>query len=595
MKNLLSLSLACTLLLSPKSTSADAVLMADSKRVSAVEYLYADVSDANSILATIDSGLLSTYQGKDRAAWEQLYREKRAKLANELERLPTSGLTGRDTMAIAAMRKQMKAFTGGGALFSPSAKCRDAARKDIAYPALKSALVSCFVEIGNSLSFEGGKINRVSALDLLHETSDRNRRRAVFFAFVPLWQAINGNNEPDSPYRRMIAGAAAEAAKNGSEIDNAARDIGIDPAEVERWLEQILNAWRESSGDTMIEPWDFRFETGEADRLLGTYIPRESLQPINQHYYQDLGADLKKMGTLYDLAPRPEKAALAYTDFVTHGRMVNGAWRPTVARVSAPYERGGLFVLNELVHENGHVVNITAIRNRPAFVNWPSDLFAEAFADVPSWSTYEPVWQRRYLGHEAPEQLSLRALYSAVVLDVAWSLFELRMIRAPQTDPNALWTEITSRYLHIVPHPELSWWAVRVQLADLPGYMANYGLGAVLTAEMRQHISEALGGFDTGNPRWYGWLSEHLLRYGSERDTRTLMQDFLGHPVSPQALLKQIHRLKSLHAGSDHSVDSLGLSTFLSPGYPAGLSQLSSQRPHSSWNEYLLWDLPIPQ
>jgi hypothetical protein len=597
MKNLLSLSLACSLLLSPKSISADAGPMANSKKVSAVEYLYADVSDANSILGSIDSGLLSTYRGKDRAAWEQFYREKRAKLAKKLESLPGSGLSSGDTRAIAAMRKQMKAFTGGGALFSPAAKCQDAARKDIAYPDLKSALVACFVEIGNSLNFEGSKINRVSALDLLHETSDPSRRKAVFFAFVPLWQAINGNNEPDSPYRRMIAGASAQAAKNGSEIDNAARDIGIDPAEVERWLVQILDAWRESSGDTMVDPWDFRFEAGQADRLLGTYIPRESLQPINQRYYRDLGADLEQMGTLYDLSPRPKKAALAYTEFVTHGRMVNGAWRPTVARVSAPYERGGLFVLNELVHENGHVVNITAIRNRPAFVDWPSDLFAEAFADVPSWSTYEPLWQRRYIGHEAPEQLSLRALYSVVVLDVAWALFELRMFRAPLTDPNALWTEITSRYLHIVPHPELSWWAVRVQLADLPGYMVNYGLGAILTAEMRQHISEALGAFDTGNPRWYGWVSEHLLRYGSERDTRTLMQDFLGRPVSPQALLEQIHRLKpvSLRATGHHSTDSAGLSTFLSPDCPAGLSQLSSQRPQSSWHGYLLWDLPIPQ
>jgi hypothetical protein len=509
----------------------------------AAEYLYADVSDANTILATIDSGLLSSYQGNDRAAWERLYSKKRAELARELKGLPTSGLSRGDTTAIAAMRKQMKAFTGGGALFSPAAKCRDAARTDIEYPKLKSALVACFVEVGNSLSLEGGKINRVSALDLLHETSDPDRRKAVFLAFVPLWHAINGNNERDSPYRRMIAGAAAEAAKDGSEIDSVARDAGIDTPEVERWLVQILDAWRESSGDAMVEPWDFRFQEGEADRLLGTYIPRELLQPINQRYYRDLGADLEQMGTLYDLAPRPEKAALAYTEFVTHGRMVNGTWRPTVARVSAPYERGGLFVLNELVHENGHVVNITAIRNRPAFVDWPSDLFAEAFADVPAWSTYEPVWQSRYLGHEASAQLSLRALYSGVILDVAWSLFELRMLRAPMTDPNALWTEITSRYLHIVPHPEFSWWAVRVQLADLPGYMVNYGFGAILTAEMREHIAEALGPFDKGDSRWYGWLSEHLLQYGSERDTRTLMRDFLGHPVSPQALLRQIHRL----------------------------------------------------
>jgi Zn-dependent carboxypeptidase len=107
------------------------------------------------------------------------------------------------------------------------------------------------------------------------------------------------------------------------------------------------------------------------------------------------------------------------------------------------------------------------------------------------------------------------------VLDVAWSLFELRMLRAPATDPNVLWTDITSHYLHIVPHPELSWWMLRVQLVDAPGYMVNYGLGAVLTADMRQHIRESLGPFDTGDSRWYSWLQEHLLRYGSEVDTRS--------------------------------------------------------------------------
>jgi len=179
--------------------------MADSRKVSAVEYLYADVSDANSILATIDSGLLSTYQGKDRAAWEQFYRKKRAKLAREVERLPTSGLSGGDTRAIAAMRKQMKAFTGGGALFSPAAKCQDAARKDIAYSALKSALVACFVEIGNSLSFEGGKINRVSALDLLHETSDAGRRKGGFLCFCSVvagHQRQQRDRQPLSPHDR---------------------------------------------------------------------------------------------------------------------------------------------------------------------------------------------------------------------------------------------------------------------------------------------------------------------------------------------------------------------------------------------------------
>jgi len=145
----------------------------------------------------------------------------------------------------------------------------------------------------------------------------------------------------------------------------------------------------------------------------------------------------------------------------------------------------------------------------------------------------------------AIESASLRALFGDVILDVAWSLFELRLLRNPDTDPNLLWTEITSGYLQIVPHPELPWWAMRVQLASDPGYMVNYGLGAMLTAEMRLRIAALAGPIDTGNPGWYGWVGERLLRYGSERDARALMQGLLGRPVSPAALTAQIARCRT--------------------------------------------------
>ncbi len=536
------------------ATIADAGLTADSRKVAETENIYAQVSDAKTIIGTIDSGLFNSYRGKDRAAWVRVYHTQRRQLVKSLSRLPSRGLSAGDTHAIASMRAQLQSFTENiSASFTPKGNCQDAGRendagrknknKDMDYASLRAALVACFVENDKRMLFEGKSLNRQSALDLLHELKEPERRKGVFLALGPLWHSLNGNDEPDSPYRRLIAMAAADATKNGSEIDHAAHDVGVSTAEVERWLEQMLDAWRESTSDQPVEPWSFSFEGAEADRILASAIPLESLQPINFRFYRDLGADLKQLGVLYDLDARPGKAPLAYTDFVIHGRMIDGAWQPAVARVSAPYAHGGLFVLNELVHENGHVINITAIRNRPAFSDWPSDLFAEAFADVPGWSTYEPAWQRKYLGRGTSDQVSLRALYAVVILDVAWSLFELRMLRDPSTDPNLLWSEITSHYLHIVPHPELSWWALRVQLVDSPGYMVNYGLGAVLTADMRQHIREALGPFDTGDPRWYGWLGEHLLQYGSERDTRTLMEDFLGRPVSPRAVLNQVHRL----------------------------------------------------
>ena len=156
---------------------------------------------------------------------------------------------------------------------------------------------------------------------------------------------------------------------------------------------------------------------------------------------------------------------------------------------------------------------------------------------------YEPAWQKKYLGTALPLDVSLRGLYGGAMLDVAWSLFELRLLRDPTLDPNALWTDITREYLHIKPHPELAWWAVRVQLSN-PGYMVNYGLGSVLTAEMRRATAAAIGPFDAGNARWHDWTSEQLLRYGSEKSSKQLMDALLGRPLSPAALLAEINRIK---------------------------------------------------
>ena len=48
--------------------------------------------------------------------------------------------------------------------------------------------------------------------------------------------------------------------------------------------------------------------------------------------------------------------------------------------------------------------------------------------------------------------------------------------------------------------------------------------------------------FDTGNEAWYRWSSAQLLRIGSERSTRELLQGLLGRPVRPDALLAQVRR-----------------------------------------------------
>ena len=521
-----------------------APLRAGSPTLPQFEAAYADLNDAAGAISLIDSGYAATYAGKDRKAWAEVERAKLDELKAALPQLSQGSLSESDRRALTLMRQRIEELAGeGDHSLAPTDHCADAARPDADYNGLRQSLYACFEELGNHLSYKGQTVTRLAGFDLLTTLDDAQQRKQVFLAYVPLWQAIDGHDEATSPYRRMMRMAAQQAAKDGSAIDAAAKTLGVSSAEVEGWLEQILDTWRQATPATPIEPWDYRYWGGECDRQLAAAIPRAALQPLDERYYRDLGVDLRKLGVLYDLDPRDGKAPLAYTDYVRLGRMEAGAWRPTIVRVSAVYPHGGLGMLIELVHENGHAAHYMALRTRPAFMDLGDPVFYEALADVPAWSLAEAAWQKKYLGHAAPQSACLRGLYSGVMLDVAWALFEARMLRDPARDPNQVWTEITSRYLHIKPHPEWAWWAVRVQLVDSPGYMVNYGLGAVVTADIRRHTREQIGAFDAGNRRWYPWLSENLLQGGEEEETAVLLRRFLGRPVSPAALRAELARL----------------------------------------------------
>jgi len=510
------------------------------------EALFLEFLDAANAVDYINSGMVTKYEKRDLASWEKQLQLKHTALVESVATLDEPKLSAADKAALAAIHITLDDYGNPSpAVANAESKlsCADRDDKELGYDDLRTVLSGCYREIGNNLKFEDGTIDRGGALGLLYDLEEPARRKALFDAFLPLWSALNGANEPDSPYRRLIKAAAAEADGNGSGIEAAARAIGVSVADVERWLVQILEAWRDANPGEMVEPWDYRYAQGAANRQLAPAFAKHNLLKLDHRFYLDLGADLEKLGVVYDIKTRPDKSPLAYTDFLRRGRYVNGAWSPTTARVVGRYEKSDLAGLNELVHENGHAVHISAIRNRPAFTDWTDTIFTEAFADVPSWSVYEPAWQRKYLGTELPVATSLRGLHGSVMMDVAWSLFEIRMLRAPEGDPNALWTDITREYLRIKPHPEVAWWAVRVQLVSRPGYMVNYGLGSVLTAEIRKATATAIGTFDAGNPQWYGWTSEKMLRYGSEKSAKTLMDELLGRPLSPDALLEQIRRI----------------------------------------------------
>ena len=85
---------------------------------------------------------------------------------------------------------------------------------------------------------------------------------------------------------------------------------------------------------------------------LGDAIAREAMQPINERYYRDLGAQLAHLGRSTISIRGPAKRR-SRTDYIKRGRLRGGQWDPTLVRVNGNYARGGLGLINELVHENG--------------------------------------------------------------------------------------------------------------------------------------------------------------------------------------------------------------------------------------------------
>ena len=96
------------------------------------------------------------------------------------------------------------------------------------------------------------------------------------------------------------------------------------------------------------------------------------------------------------------------------------------------------------------------------------------------------------------------------------------------------------------PHREVAWWALRCQLINASGYKLRYAMASFITADIRLKLQQVpnKATFSQGDKSWYPGLSQHLYRYGLERSSKQVFQDFVGRGVSAQALLTDMSRMR---------------------------------------------------
>ena len=410
---------------------------------------------------------------------------------------------------------------------------------------LTARVLACYGVAVRTIVAGTDTLDRLTVLGRLGREPDPMVREVLWKALNTVWTSMNGANDARSPWRTLLA-AHARAWKGKLPVAQRASELGLTAASAESWLVRALDAWRRATPDSLIEPWDWYDENGAASRALASRVPRDQLRAIAERYYAGLGADLRALHIRFDIDPRPSKKPVAYTTFGDRPRWTGTAWDPGEPTIVATYRDGGLDNLNELIHEVGHAVHIAGIRTRPPYADWPdSDPFTEGVADIVALDVYDPAWQEQWLGAHGDTAAGLRGRYGGIMLDMAWALFEIRMHRAPAQDPNAVWTAITSRYLHIKPHREYSWWAMRAQLFDLPGYMLNYAIGAFLIADVRETLRARHGDWVRGDTQWYPRVRDALYIHGTSVPARAVLTRFLGRPMRADALLRDLARMRA--------------------------------------------------
>ncbi|HEY8256645.1 MAG TPA: hypothetical protein VIG08_03240 [Gemmatimonadales bacterium] len=522
--------------------------------IAAAESAYADLRELRDRYdVTGAAGLIRTSDSVPLDVLARRHDELRASVVARLAAVDSSRLVPDDARALATMRATLARDIGplgtGGGQSASSAETRPDCGYDPAaiteLNSLRARLYACYGWAQHHVVAGSDTLDRLTVLGRMGQTADSAERRRLFLALEPVWRSVDGDGGPGSPYRRLIDLEVRPRGAGETSAERQARASGVPPDSLERWLTRILETWRDATHDSLVEPWDWFHAAGQASRALGSRIPASRLTRLNAEVFAALGADPAALGVRFDLAPREGKTPVAYTTFGRRARLENGRWSPAEPWVFATYREGGLDNLAELLHETGHAIHIAAIHTRPAFADWPnSDPFSEALGDFVALDVAEPAWQQRWLGDSVPLAEGLRGRYATIVMDVAWALFETRLLRDPALDPNEIWAGLTRDYLHIRPHREVSWWAMRGQLIDEPGYMMNYAAGAILIAAIRARTVEQHGAFATGDSTWYGWVASRLFRFGLERPTREVVHDFLGGPVTPAAILIDMRRMR---------------------------------------------------
>lgn len=327
---------------------------------------------------------------------------------------------------------------------------------------------------------------------------------------------------------------------------------GTDPA-WQAYKQQLDTRLAARFGVSVVElrPWHYAdpfFQEGQPSNInLDGIFGDKNLEQLTQDYYRAIGLEINDVLARSDLYEREGKEQHA---FCTH---IDREGDVRVVCNIRPNARW----METMLHEYGHAVYDKYIdRGLPFLLREPAHtLTTEAIAILGGNHVNEAAWLRQYAGvSEAEAERMTAALREAhrtqALIFARWVFvmchFERALYRDPEQDLNALWWDIVECFQWVRRPDDRNApdWAAKIHIGTAPVYYHNYLLGAMMAAQLREHILTHVVDNSpaayVADPRVGNYLVERVFMPGSTRDWRGWLRYATGQDLSAAFYVAQL-------------------------------------------------------
>lgn len=289
-------------------------------------------------------------------------------------------------------------------------------------------------------------------------------------------------------------------------------------------------------------PWAWSEPFAQEDPLdvqeLDQLVQGVDIAGVSAAFYRRMGIDVAPILARSDMEERPGKNQHAFCIHIDRNgdvRTLNNVkstikWLETVLHElgHAIYELGFDEKLPWLLREPPHMIPTEAMALIAGRQAYKSDSLQKLLAPAPS---------QKLLLKKAGESLRRRQLiFSRWVLTM--TAFERELYRDPAQDLNRLWWHFVEKYQKIRPTEERAGkadWAAKYHIGLAPVYYFSYLLGEMLASAMQ----EALGSSSIDNENAGHFFQQKLFAPGNRMNWSELARFVTGHPLTPDAWLRE--------------------------------------------------------